>query len=118
MRTGMSELERRIPVQPRRSTREVTAQLDAVQSDRLPAEALDAVPDLVAVLNSEREVVFANRAFLSFAGAGYITEVCGVRPGELFGCVNARSAPEGCGAGEACAACVGSPSNASSSTTC
>lgn len=101
----MAEPEGRITPQPRRAPRKVIAQLNAVQSDRLPAEALDAVPDLVAVLNPEREVVFANRAFLSFAGAGDITQVCGIRPGELFGCVNARSAPEGCGTGEACATC-------------
>jgi signal transduction histidine kinase len=102
---GMAEPEGRTGSQPRRSARKAIAQFDAVQSDRLPTEALDAVPDLVAVLNSEREVVFANRAFLSFAGAGDITQVFGIRPGELFGCVNARSAPEGCGTGEACAGC-------------
>ena len=91
--------------QPPRAARKAIAQLDAVQSDRLPSEALDAVPDLVAVLNPEREVVFANRAFLSFTGASDIMQVCGIRPGDLFGCVNARSAPTGCGSGEACEAC-------------
>jgi len=88
-----------------RPPRRALEQLDAVRSERFPAEALDAVPDLVAVLNPEREIVFANRAFRVFAGAGDIAEVCGIRPGDLFGCVNAHSAPGGCGTGEACAAC-------------
>ena len=105
MATGMPEPEGRTAPQPRRSPRKAIAQLDAVRSDRFPAEALDAVPDLVVVLNPEREVVFANRAFLSFAGTRGVEQVYGARPGELFGCVNARGSPEGCGSGEACAAC-------------
>jgi PAS domain-containing protein len=34
------------------------------------SSALDAVADLVAVLDQNRRVVFANKAFLSFAGEG------------------------------------------------
>jgi hypothetical protein len=105
MGTGMSDTEGGELSSSTRTPRRAIEQLDAVRSDRFPAEALDAVPDLVAVLNPEREVVFANRAFLSFAGAGDLGEACGARPGELFGCVNALSAPGGCGTGEACAAC-------------
>lgn len=105
MRAGMSDPEREDPASSPRPLRRALEQLDAVPPDRFPAEALDAVPDLVAVLNPEREVVFANRAFLSFTGAADIATVCGIRPGDLFGCINARSAPDGCGTGEACAAC-------------
>ena len=101
----MSEPERGNLVPPHRSPRRVVEQLDAVQSDRFPAEALDAVPDLVAVLNPEREIVYANRAFRVFAGASDLSEACGLRPGELLGCDNARSSPGGCGSGEPCAAC-------------
>jgi len=76
-----------------------------VRADRFPAEALDAVPDLVAVLNPDREIVFANRAFRIFAGTDDLREACGARHGELLGCVNARSSPDGCGSAEACAGC-------------
>lgn len=54
-----------------------------MQSDRLPAAGLDAVPDLLAVLDTEREVVFSNQA---------------------YHCVTVRPSREGCGTSEACAA--------------
>jgi signal transduction histidine kinase len=101
----MSDKERADPAPSPRLPRRAVEQLDAVRSDQFPAEALDAVPDLVAVLNPEREIVFANRAFRVFAGASDLGEAFGARPGELLGCVNARSSPGGCGSGEACAAC-------------
>ncbi len=105
MGTGMPDTERADTAPSPRPPRRVIEQLDAVRSESFPADALDAVPDLVAVLNPEREIVFANRAFRVFAGTNDLREACGVRPGELLGCVNARSSPEGCGSAEACAAC-------------
>ncbi len=101
----MSDTERAVPAPSPRPPRRTVEQLDALRSDRLPAEALDAVPDLVAVLNPDREVVFANRAFRAIAGISDLRAACGARPGDLFACVNADTAPEGCGTGEACAAC-------------
>ena len=81
----------------------VERQRDTVMS-RLPlTEVADSITDMVAVVNNRRQIVFANRVMLAFAGPG--TEPCGPRPGELLGCVNAGKSPEGCGLSEACRLC-------------
>ncbi|WP_305042708.1 sensor histidine kinase [Geoalkalibacter sp.] len=71
----------------------------------LTRELLDAVPTLLAVLNPQRQIVFSNRALLTFLAATDETTGLGLRPGELFGCVNARIMPGGCGTAEACRHC-------------
>jgi nitrogen-specific signal transduction histidine kinase len=63
---------------------------------------LEAVSAPTAILNEQRQVVYANRAFQEFAGAGSVEELCGERPGEILGCINADA---GCGDAESCRFC-------------
>jgi len=63
---------------------------------------LDAVSVPTAVLNEQRQVIYANRAFQEFAGAGSVEELCGDRPGEILGCIHAHA---GCGHAESCRFC-------------
>ncbi|WP_305046691.1 ATP-binding protein [Geoalkalibacter sp.] len=88
----------------------VDAQRIALQAQQfapnsLVRELLDAVPSLLAVLNPQRQIVFSNRALLAFLAAGDDTLGRGLRPGELFGCVNSTLRPGGCGTAEACRHC-------------
>ena len=48
-------------------------------------ELLHYVPDMVMILNQQRQLVYANRAVLQFAKAPDLSTVIGQRPGELFG---------------------------------
>ena len=50
------------------------------------SEFVDAVPNMAMVLNAQRQIVFANRAFREFAGAGEVEDVLGRRQGEALGC--------------------------------
>ncbi len=67
-------------------------------------EILDSVPEIVMVLNSSRQVIFANRAMQSFLGASE-AELRGLRPGEALGCAHPPESREGCGTTEFCSVC-------------
>jgi len=66
---------------------------------------LNAVPDAFVVLNSHRQIVYANDAL------GHLIEesdkkcIYGLRFGEVLGCVHAKEHPDGCGVGFSCSQC-------------
>ena len=68
------------------------------------ARYLDAVPGPLVVLNAQRQVTFANQAFLDSIGKRTTADVLGVRPGEALRCTHAGG-PGGCGTSEFCATC-------------
>ncbi len=80
-------------------------QADSFHSDSFLRHVLDAVPNLLSILNGQRQIVFTNRALLDFLNAEHDSAGQGLRPGELFGCANARLTPGGCGTAEVCRTC-------------
>jgi len=89
-----------------RATRECLHALAAsVRRECALVDLLHLVPDMVMVLNPNRQIVHANRAVLTFAGAGSLEDVIGRRPGELFSCRHAREGAGGCGTTPACEYC-------------
>jgi nitrogen-specific signal transduction histidine kinase len=68
--------------------------------------SLNAIPDPVLILNSDRRIVFANQAAHSYFGAAE-EGLHGLRAGDFLRCEVADSAPTGCGSGEPCRACGG-----------
>jgi signal transduction histidine kinase len=85
--------------------KDLLAQLERARAESALAPILDAIADMAAVLNEQRQVVFANRAMLDFAGSGSVEEVCGLRPGEVLACLHAKEAGDGCGDAEGCRFC-------------
>jgi signal transduction histidine kinase len=68
------------------------------------ASALDALPVMVLILNTRRQVVLANAKTLQATGLTQAA-LLGQRPGEVFGCVHADEEPGGCGSTRFCAKC-------------
>ena len=65
----------------------------------------NAVPDVLMVLNGQRQVVFSNQRLADMLeGAGW-PQVKGMRPGEVFDCIRAHDSEGGCGASEFCTTC-------------
>jgi hypothetical protein len=81
------------------------ASLRTFRADPLASAVLDAMPDLVLVLNPERQIVAMNRAVRDLLGSGAEGEILGLRPGEAVGCLHATDMPGGCGTGPACLEC-------------
>lgn len=66
---------------------------------------LDAIPNILLILNENRQIVYGNQILLDLIGVNREELIHGFRPGEVLRCVNAGREPEGCGTSEACRAC-------------
>ncbi len=77
----------------------------AVASQTLLREMLDAVPVMVAVLNTNRQIVAANQAMVDRVTPAIGQQLRGLRPGEALQCVHATREPGGCGTSRFCRNC-------------
>jgi signal transduction histidine kinase len=75
-----------------------------LQSLPLLRQVLDAMSNMVVVVDSERRMVAANRAFLELIGA-QVADVLGKRPGEAIRCIHAEGEPGRCGTVQHCTVC-------------
>jgi signal transduction histidine kinase len=66
---------------------------------------LDAMPQIVLILNARRQVVFANRYLVEVLGLDSLDVVHGLAPGEIMDCPHAFGDGDRCGSTEACEAC-------------
>ena len=89
----------------RKPLQDIVRQSDALSQAPLLTRTLDAMPTLCMILNRERQIVFANRAFLRLLGLEDLSSVCGLRPGEAIDCLHAFERHEGCGTTEFCRTC-------------
>ncbi|MBN2552082.1 MAG: hypothetical protein JXB06_04905 [Spirochaetales bacterium] len=91
---------------PQRAPQEtIRRQHEALSDVQTLSDVLSAVPEMVAVLNEERQVVYANAAMVRFLKAESALPLCGSRPGEIFNCVHSRETEYGCGTSASCRAC-------------
>jgi len=65
---------------------------------------IDAVPLMVMILNTKRQIVAVNRQTLDIYRMN-IKDVLGKRPGEIIGCIHSVDGPNGCGTSKSCRAC-------------
>lgn len=68
-------------------------------------EMLNAMPDIAAILNENRQIVFANQSLLHYIKAMDLYHLLGKRPGEVLHCINANQVTGGCGASPRCQYC-------------
>jgi hypothetical protein len=76
-----------------------------VNSAPFVRKVLDAMPELVAVITPNRQVVAANQAMLIFLEVAPGEFIPGSRPGELLGCINSNISEHGCGGSKFCSQC-------------
>ncbi len=98
----------------------MTTQL--AQSDREPAEKLkiqhktlialeylkdllNALPNVVTILNDKRQIVYSNHTLLSQLSIKDFYKLLGKRPGEAIHCIHASECAGGCGTSESCRVC-------------
>ncbi len=66
---------------------------------------LDVLPELVVILNDERQILFANHTLLGALHLDNDSAILGMRPGELLDCIHAKNDSGGCGTTEFCRMC-------------
>ncbi len=66
---------------------------------------LNAVPDIVLVLNKERQIVYSNKSLVNSVGEDNMDIILGMRLGEVLNCSHAFDINGGCGTTEFCKTC-------------
>ena len=72
---------------------------------RSAIQVLNILPNLVAILNMERQIVFTNKAFIKYLETKHFEDGLGLRPGELIECIHSHDHINGCGTGKDCKYC-------------
>jgi signal transduction histidine kinase len=85
--------------------REVSAQAQQVAANSMLGILLNAMPQIVLILNAERQIIFANQALATFLGLGDLSTVYGLRVGEALDCIHAFEEKGGCGTTAFCTTC-------------
>ncbi len=84
---------------------QLNAQVRAFAERAYLDQVLSALPDMVLVLNRQRQTVYANQALLDFTGYDTLDDVIGLRTGEILGCLHAFEREGGCGTTAFCQYC-------------
>ncbi|HSW57322.1 MAG TPA: PAS domain-containing sensor histidine kinase [Dehalococcoidales bacterium] len=89
----------------RSSTSEIAEQVGLFKSMSGIYAILDGLPDVVLILNTNRQIVFANKTAQSLLREDNPMDIYGLRPGELLDCEHACETAYGCGTAQACRTC-------------
>jgi signal transduction histidine kinase len=89
----------------RTSPKDVKRQVRLFADRTLVRELLDAMPNIVLVLNREGKAVYVNTSTLKLPGLKDERLLLGLRYGEVLGCVHAFETGDGCGTTKFCETC-------------
>jgi len=92
-------------LQGRASQEDLQRQIEYFSEDYMACHLLDALPNVLLILNRHRQIIYASRSLFGMVGTEADRPFHGLRLGEAFSCVNHSSTEEGCGSGKACACC-------------
>lgn len=84
---------------------ELNSDFENLRKSKYINTVINALPEVVAILNKERQVVFGNEALLKLLGLTDEKDLVGLRPGEALKCVNSGLMEAGCGTSEKCRYC-------------
>ncbi|MBK7628210.1 MAG: GHKL domain-containing protein [Bacteroidales bacterium] len=89
----------------RTSKEDIQRQFEAIYSQKFFNEIFGSLTGIGAVIDQNRQIVFANTEFLSLLGFDSIESVLGKRPGEVVSCIHSTDEAAGCGTSVSCAYC-------------
>jgi nitrogen-specific signal transduction histidine kinase len=89
----------------RSTTEQILKDYDLVGSQKFFTEIFGAMTGIGAVIDKNRQIVYANDDFLSLLGINSLDPILGKRPGEVISCIHAADETSGCGTSLSCAYC-------------
>lgn len=89
----------------RANAQQLNDQQQTITQASLITALLNAVPDMMLVLNEHRQIIAANGRLLSMFGVTNPSALVGLRPGEAISCIHSSEGPDGCGTSETCSTC-------------
>lgn len=84
---------------------EIVAIHDKFVENKLLCNILDAIPDIIFILNKARQVIYTNKTLYAALGYNSFNDIKTMRPGEILKCINADKCKGGCGTSEYCTEC-------------
>jgi len=89
----------------RNSDEEVRAQSEELAGAGYAREMLNAMPQIAAILNENRQIIFSNDSLVGYLELIDHRDTVGMRPGEAVKCVFSKTSKNGCGTTEHCRYC-------------
>jgi K+-sensing histidine kinase KdpD len=89
----------------RTSKKDIITDYKNIISNPYFKKLLDSVPNIVAIINSNRQIIFSNNVMLEQIKIVSIEDILGLRIGESIDCKNSDIAETGCGDCENCSYC-------------
>lgn len=89
----------------RSTSDQIIAENEFVVSQKLFGEIFGAMSGISAVIDNNRQIVYANKEFMDLLGIKTLDPVLGLRPGEVVSCIHSKEQTSGCGTSDACAYC-------------
>jgi len=89
----------------RSSDEEILNEHELISSQTLFTELFGSITGISAVINKNRQIVFANNDFLEMLGLKTLEPILGKRFGEVVSCIHSEKETSGCGTSEACKYC-------------
>jgi hypothetical protein len=83
----------------------LNAQITSLRGNAVLQGAAQHRPEHIALLNPQRQIVYANASYLAMAENQGSADVYGARFGEHMGCIHATSGEGACGTAAACQTC-------------
>lgn len=83
----------------------VREQAEKIIGSKYFTSLLEDIPLMMVIINSARQIVYANQIMIKNSGEMGNDALIGLRPGECVGCINAVSCEYGCGSTEFCKVC-------------
>jgi K+-sensing histidine kinase KdpD len=89
----------------RTTIEQILREYEIVGSQKFFAEIFGAMAGIGAIIDKNRQIVYANDDFLSLLGVNTLEPILGKRPGEAISCLHSAEEPSGCGTSNSCAYC-------------
>jgi hypothetical protein len=89
----------------RSTSDQILKENEFVASQKLFGEIFGAISGISAVIDNNRQIIYANNDFLDLLGLKTLDPILGLRPGEVFSCIHSREESLGCGTSKACTYC-------------
>lgn len=89
----------------RRDAVEIDAESQLLKPELERCAILDILPEPIAILNANRQIIFANKSLLESLKMPDDSAILGLRPGEALNCIHADNDSGGCGTTEFCRFC-------------
>jgi nitrogen-specific signal transduction histidine kinase len=99
------EERKKISLSSRSTKGEILDQHDIVALQQMFSGIFGAMPGISAIINRNRQIIYANHEFLALEGINSLEPLLGKRPGEALSCINSEKGTDGCGTSVSCQYC-------------